>query len=463
MRYLSTRGEKGAEFADVLLGGLAPDGGLYLPETWPKFSQADIGALSGQPYGEIAFHLMRPFIGSAFTESEFHADVKSAYARFDHPEIVPLKQISPDRYLLELFHGPTLAFKDVAMQLLGYLFARGLEKSRRRATVIVATSGDTGSAAIGALKGQSNVDVVVLHPKGRVSDVQRRQMTTVLDSNVHNIALEGTFDDTQSIVKELFSDHAFVSHVGLAAVNSINFARIMAQCVYYFTASLALGLAHPTRFVVPTGNFGDVFAGEAASRMGLAVEKLVVATNANDILARALRSGVYSCGSTQATLSPSMDIQVASNFERALFEASGRDAEWVTDSMNEFAKTRRLVIEPNALKELSGRYAAGSANDEETLETIAQAYREYGIVVDPHTAVGLAVADKLEAPSGVPTVVLATAHPAKFPDAVARATGVRPELPPQLGDLLKREERCMVLSNSVEEVRDFIVRSTKAA
>lgn len=463
MRYVSTRGETGAEFADVLLGGLASDGGLYLPEVWPGFSQADIRALSGHSYPEIAYRLMAPFIGDAFTEPEFREDVASAYAGFSHPEIVPLKQISPERYLLELFHGPTLAFKDVAMQLLGHLFARGLKKRDRHATVIVATSGDTGSAAIAALKGQSNVDVVVLHPQGRVSQVQRRQMTTVLDSNVHNIALEGTFDDTQSIVKELFSDRAFVSHVGLTAVNSINFARIMAQCVYYFTASIALGSARPARFVVPTGNFGDIFAGEAASRMGLQVEKLVVATNTNDILARALETGVYSSGSAQATLSPSMDIQVASNFERALFEASGRDSKWIRGSMDEFARAQSLVIKPEILAELSRRYSAGSANDDETLAKIGQVYRECGIVVDPHTAVGLAVADKLDPLPGTPTVVLATAHPAKFPDAVARATGTRPELPPQLSDLLQREERCAVLPNSVGAVRDFIVKSAKTA
>lgn len=461
MRYLSTRGEAGTAFADVLLGGLASDGGLYLPESWPQFSPADIRALAGQTYTEIAFQLMRRFIGNTFTESEFRADVQSAYEGFNHPEIAPLKQISPDRYLLELFHGPTLAFKDIAMQLLGRLFARELEKRNRRATVIVATSGDTGSAAIGALKGQPNVDVVVLHPKGRVSEVQRRQMTTALNSNVRNIALEGTFDDTQSVVKQLFADRAFVLQVGLTAVNSINFARIMAQCVYYFTASIALGLAHPARFVVPTGNFGDVFAGEAASRMGLAVEKLIVATNANDILARALKSGIYSSGSTTATLSPSMDIQVASNFERALFEASGRDAKWVTDSMNRFAKTQRLEINRKALEELSERYVAGSADDDETLATIARSYGDYGILVDPHTAVGLAVADKLKLQSDGPTVVLATAHPAKFPDAVERATGVRPELPPQLGDLLKREERYAALPNSVDAVRDFITGSAR--
>ncbi len=462
MRYLSTRGGAKAEFADVLLGGLAPDGGLYLPESWPQFSADDIRAFSRQPYTEIAFRLMHPFIGDTFTESEFRADVESAYGSFSDPDIVPLRQIAADKYLLELFHGPTLAFKDVAMQLLGHLFARRLAKQRKRATVIVATSGDTGSAAIGALKGQPNVDVVVLHPHGRVSDVQRRQMTTVLDSNVHNIALEGSFDDTQSIVKALFADGAFVSHVGLTAVNSINFARIMAQCVYYFTASLALGFARPAKFVVPTGNFGDVFAGEAASRMGLPIDKLVVATNANNILARALRTGVYSSGAAQATLSPSMDIQVASNFERALFEASGRDGAWVTDAMNGFTKTRRLEIQTNAVKELSTRYVAGSANDDETLETMERIYRENEIIVDPHTAVGLAVADKLELQSGNPLVFLATAHPAKFPDAVARATGVRPDLPPYLSDLLTREERCTELPNAVNAVRDFIVESARA-
>lgn len=463
MRYLSTRGAAGTDFAEVLLGGLAPDGGLYLPEAWPEFSAKDLGALEGRPYAEVAFEIMRPFIGGAFTEEEFRADVQSAYASFSHPQTVPLKQLSSNKYLLELFHGPTLAFKDVAMQLLGRLFARGLEKLKRRATIIVATSGDTGSAAIAALKGQPNVDIVVLHPKGRVSDVQRRQMTTVLDSNVHNIALEGSFDDTQSIVKELFADRAFVSHVGLAAVNSINFARIMAQCVYYFTASIALKPAGRINFVVPTGNFGDVFAGEAASRMGLPIGKLVVATNANDILARALKTGIYSSGSAQATLSPSMDIQVASNFERALFEASGRDVGWVTQAMAAFSDSRRLAIPPGSLKELAERYLAESANDDETLEAISRAYQDYGVVVDPHTAVGLAVADKLELQSGAPVVVLATAHPAKFPDAAVRATGIHPELPPQLGDLLTREERCAVLPNAVAEVREFVLGRAKAA
>jgi threonine synthase len=456
MRYLSTRGGARAEFTDVLLGGLASDGGLFLPETWPQFLEDDIRAFSGCPYAEIAYQLICPFIGDIFTKSEFRADVLSAYRSFSHPEIVPLKKISSDKYLLELFHGPTLAFKDVALQLLGHLFARGLDKQARRATVIVATSGDTGSAAIGALKGQPNVNVVVLHPQGKVSDVQRRQMTTVLDSNVYNIALEGSFDDTQSIVKALFVDDTFVSRFGLTAVNSINFARIMAQCVYYFTASVALGHPRNISFVVPTGNFGDVFSGEVAARMGLPVDKLVVATNANDILARALRTGVYSSGSVQSTLSPSMDIQVASNFERALYEASGRDAVWVMEAMNEFSNIRRLDISSDVLSHLSERYVAGSANDDETLAMMSQVYRENQLIIDPHTAVGMAVADKLELPSGSPLVFLATAHPAKFPDAVLRATGVHPELPSQLGDLLTREERCKQLPNSIHAVRDFI-------
>ncbi len=320
MQFVSTRGGAPAPFLDVLLGGPAPDGGLYLPE---------------RPYAEVAYRVMHPFIGDAFTDDEFRADVDAAYATFDRKAVVPLVELAPNRFLLELFHGPTLAFKDVAMQLLGRLFARALEKQQRSATVIVATSGDTGSAAIAALKGQPNVDVIVLHPHGRVSDIQRRQMTTVLESNVHNIALEGTFDDTQAIVKDLFADSEFSSRTHLTAVNSINFARIVAQCVYYVTAGAALGAGQGrlVNFVVPTGNFGDIFAGDAAWRMGLPIEHLVIATNSNDILVRALHTGLYGAGRAHPTLSPSMDIQVASNFERALFEASGRDAGWISHAM----------------------------------------------------------------------------------------------------------------------------------
>jgi threonine synthase len=463
MRYASTRGGYEADFIDVLLGGLAPDGGLYLPVSWPEVSSAEIAALADKPYAEIACRLMRPYVGHAFSDEEFRADVEAAYASFETPDVVPLREIAPNRYLLELFHGPTLAFKDVAMQLLGRLFARGLKKRGRHATVIVATSGDTGSAAIAALQGQPNVDVVCLHPNKRVSEVQRRQMTTALDSNVHNIALEGTFDDTQSIVKTLFADHDFAANVGLTAVNSINFARIMAQLVYYFTASLGLKDRKPATFVVPTGNFGDVFAGEAVWRMGLPIEKLVVATNSNDILARALATGIYSSGSAHATYSPSMDIQVASNFERALFEASNRDAEWTAQAMAEFANTRSLAIRTDVLGALRKLYVAGAADDDETIATIGRVYKESGIIVDPHTAVGIAAADKIGLRPDAPLVFLATAHPAKFPDAVVKATGVRPELPDRLGDLLEREERYSVLPNSVAAVRGFIEQESKAA
>ena len=463
MHYVSTRGGAGASFADVLLGGPALDGGLYLPEHWPQFSPSTIGEFAGLPYAEVAFRVMRPFIGDTFSPDEFRADIENAYAGFAHKAVVPLVQLAPDLFLLELFHGPTLAFKDLAMQLMGRLFARALARRNRRATVVVATSGDTGSAAIAALRGQSNVDVVVLHPKGRVSEVQRRQMTSVLDSNIHNIALEGSFDDTQTIVKALFADAEFAARTNLTAVNSINFARIVAQCVYYFTAAASLGAGHGRKvnFVVPTGNFGNAFAGEAAKRMGLGVERLVIATNANDILARTLETGRYETGRAAPTLSPSMDIQVASNFERALFEASGRDAGWVLDAMRGFAETRSLSIPPPILRSLQQLYLAGRADDKDTLSTIARIYKQSGLVIDPHTAVGLTVAQKLKDQLRGPTIALATAHPAKFSAAVTQAIGKATELPPHLSDLLSRQERYTVLANSTQAVRDFVLEHTK--
>jgi threonine synthase len=464
MRYVSTRGGAEADFAAVLLGGPAPDGGLYLPEEWPLFKPAEIRDFASLPYADVAFRVMRPFIGGAFSDEAFYEDIVAAYGSFAHEAVVPLVQIAPNQFLLELFHGPTLAFKDVAMQLMGRLFARALKQQGRRATVVVATSGDTGSAAIAALKGQPNVDVVVLHPKGRVSEVQRRQMTTVPDANVHNAAIEGTFDDGQSIVKALFADQGFAARVSLTAVNSINFARIAAQCVYYFTAGAALGAGHgrAATFVVPTGNFGDVFAGEAAWRMRLPVERLVIATNCNDILARAINDGEYASGAAQPSLSPSMDIQVASNFERALFEASARQGDWVADAMLAFATTRRLDLGASILDGLRTRYAAMRVSDDETLDTIARIYRESGRLIDPHTAVAAAAAENLGRTNS-PQVILSTAHPAKFPDAVRRATGISPELPPHLSDLLSRDERCTVLPNSVEAVRDFVLERTRTA
>jgi threonine synthase len=460
MRYVSTRGQAApAGFTDVLLAGPAADGGLYMPEEWPLFSQGEIRAMATKPYSEVALQIIRGFVGDAFAEEDLAADINAAYGTFAHQAIAPLSQLAPNLFLLELFHGPTLSFKDVAMQLLGRLFARALKQRGQRATVIVATSGDTGSAAIAALKGLPGLDLVVMHPKGRTSDVQRRQMTSVSEANVHNIALEGTFDDTQSIVKALFADVDFARATHLAAVNSINFARIAAQSVYYFVAGAALGAGYGRRatFVVPTGNFGDVFAGEAAWRMGLPIERLVVATNSNDIMARALESGVYESGTAQPTLSPSMDIQVASNFERALFEASNRDANWLTEAMRTFAQSRRLGIVPEAREALRARYAAGRADDAQTLDAIKRIYEETGMTIDPHTAVAVHVAQQTVRDPAGPVVVLSTAHPAKFPDAVARATGEVPAMPRRLGDLMQREERYVTLPNDVWQVRKFIL------
>jgi len=459
MHYISTRGGPSAGFGDVLLGGPAADGGLYLPDAWPRIGAAELRSFATLPYAEVAFRVMRPFVAGEFSDAEFRADVDAAYAGFSHKDVVPLVELGPDRFLLELFHGPTLAFKDVAMQLLGRLFARALKKQKRRATVIVATSGDTGSAAIAALRGLPGVDVVVLHPHGRVSEVQRRQMTTVPDANVHNIALEGSFDDTQNIVKTLFADSGFAARAQLTAVNSINFARIMAQCVYYFTAAASLG--RTPSFVVPTGNFGDVFAGEAAARMGLPIERLVVATNANDILVRALTPpGIYSAGQAKQTLSPSMDIQVASNFERALFEASQRDSRWLEAAMAAFASTRALDIPPAVFYALQRLYLASSANDDQTRQAIADIRVQFGIVIDPHTAVGFAAVGNLAGRFSGPLVFLATAHPAKFPEAIRQAIGITQESPPKLAGIMSLEERYTVLPNEVGAVRTFVLERT---
>jgi threonine synthase len=454
MHYVSTRGAtRPHSFADILLGGLAPDGGLFMPEFWPRIGADEIAHYSHLSYTDVAHRILARFVGASFAEADLKSDLAAAYGSFDEAGVAPVVEIGPRLYLLELFHGPTLAFKDIAMQLLGRLFARALQSRKVRATVLAATSGDTGSAAIAALGGLPNIEVFVLHPRGRVSEVQRRQMTTAAFGNVHNIALEGSFDDAQAIVKSLFADTEFVNAAHLTAVNSINFVRIAAQSVYYFTTAAMLGEA-PV-FVVPTGNFGDVFAGEAAMRMGLGIERLVVATNSNDIMARTIRDGVYAAGEARPTLSPSMDIQVASNFERALFEASGRDHAWVGAAMDEFARTRRLVLPPHILVALHARYSAVAIGDGETLETIARNH-DNGRLVDPHTAVGVAAARKVAADAQGPVVVLSTAHPAKFPEAVARATGVVPPLPPGLKDLYEKEERVSVLPNDASIIRSFI-------
>lgn len=454
MQFLSTRGmSPPTSFSDVLLAGLAPDGGLYLPESWPQISVS----LKGMRYQDAAFHILSEFTRGSFSDAELRAAIDAAYAGFDVSAIAPLTEIGEDRYLLELFHGPTLAFKDIALQVLGQLFSRALTKRGGRATIVAATSGDTGSAAIAALGGLPNIDVFVMHPRGRVSDVQRLQMTTSPHANVHNIALNGSFDDAQSIVKTLFADKAFAADISLTAVNSINFARIAAQCVYYFTATAALG--QPATFVVPTGNFGDIFAGEAASRMGLDVARLVIATNANDIMARALNEGVYASGASHATLSPSMDIQVASNFERALFEAAGRDADWTAAAMSDFARTRKLQLPATVLAELRARYSAFASNDEETRAAIKAVYKLTGRIIDPHTAVGVAAAMKMahqdQKPLS-PVVILSTAHPAKFPQAVQEAIGVLPPEPDRLSGLKDLPERSDILDNDPVLIKRFI-------
>ncbi len=455
MKYISTRGGAPSQsFKDILLAGLAPDGGLYMPEAWPRVDPSELSYFKKASYEAAAFNILSLFAGQSFSDAELKADIAAAYASFDTSEIAPLVEIGPDLHLLELFHGPTLAFKDIAMQLLGRLFARQLAKNKSRATVVVATSGDTGSAAIAALGGLPGIDLFVLYPHNRISDVQRRQMTASGHANVHTIALEGTFDDGQALVKALFAEEAYARKTNLTAVNSINFARIAAQSVYYFTTAARLGA--PPVFVVPTGNFGDVFAGEAAQRMGLAIEKLVVATNQNDILARALNEGVYESGTARQSLSPSMDIQVASNFERALFEASGRDAAWTAQSMQAFALNHRLNMPEPVRAELGRTYAAFRADDDETLATIRRVHAEIGRLIDPHTAVAVAAAQKFTTPKGVPKVILSTAHPAKFPDAVARATGQIPPIPPKLSGLFERKEKMDVLPVKLPFLRAYI-------
>ena len=464
VKYVSTRGQSPAlEFEEVLLAGLARDGGLYVPAEWPQLSERKIKALAGLSYQEVALRVMSPFIGGAIAEADLARMIEEAYRGFGHKAVAPLKQLDVNDWLLELFHGPTLAFKDVAMQILARLFDHVLAKRGARITVVGATSGDTGSAAIEAFRGRETSDIFILHPKGRVSDVQRRQMTTVPDANVHNIAIEGSFDDCQALVKAMFNDHGFRDEVALAGVNSINWGRVMAQIVYFFTSAVALGSpARPVSFSVPTGNFGDIFAGYAASRMGLPVGKLIVATNQNDILARTLASGRYEVGEVVPTMSPSMDIQVSSNFERLVYDAYSRDGAAVSRLMQSLAQAGSFTIEPLRLEAIRTLFSARRVDEAETAETIARTLAETGELVDPHTAVGLAAARAQRGDGATPMVTLATAHPAKFPDAVKKASGIHPELPPRMRDLFEREERLSVLPNDLHAVESFIRERARA-
>lgn len=463
MNYISTRGEAPAlGFDDVLLAGLARDGGLYVPVSWPQLSAATIASFAGKPFAEIAVEVLRPFVGDALSEAELRAMTEDAYARFGHRAVTPLVQVAPNRWVLELFHGPTLAFKDVAMQLLARMMDHVLEKRGQRATIIGATSGDTGGAAIEAFRGSERADVVILFPEGRVSDVQRRMMTTPKDANVHAVAVKGTFDDCQTLVKAMFNDHAFRDRAALSGVNSINWARIAGQVTYYFATAAALGAPHrPVSFVVPTGNFGDIFAGYVAKRMGLPIERLVIASNVNDILPRTLAGGVYEMRGVVATSAPSMDIQISSNFERYLFEASGRDAVLIRAKMDDLRTSQRFELGALAGK-LKEDFGAAAASEDDVAAAIRSLKAECGYLVDPHTACAIVAADRVLGSEGAtPQVVLSTAHPAKFPDAMEKVTGARPALPERMSGLLSEPERITTIGNDLGEAERYVESVTR--
>ncbi|HUA54127.1 MAG TPA: threonine synthase [Candidatus Sulfotelmatobacter sp.] len=459
VRYVSTRGGgTPLGFDEVLLAGLARDGGLYVPDAWPSVTEAAWRDLRGAGYAEIAARVMAPFVGPAIAPADLERLVAESYAGFRHPAVAPLKQIGANDWLMELFHGPTLAFKDYALQLVGRLFDHVLQRRGQRIAILGATSGDTGSAAIEACRDRAAIDLFMLYPHGRISEVQRRQMTTVASANVHTLAIEGTFDDTQDIVKALFGDLAFRDAVNLAAVNSINWARVMAQIVYYVSAALALGAPdRPVGFAVPTGNFGNVFAGYAARRMGLPIERLVVGSNRNDILARFFASGTMEIAAVEPSLSPSMDIQVSSNVERLLFELVDRDGAALTALMTGFRATGSFALAAPRLARAHELFHAARVDDAETTATIARTFQVTGELIDPHTAVGVRAAQACRGDPRVPMVSLATAHPSKFPDAVRAATGVAPALPPHLGHLMSAPERVTVLPNDRRAVAAFIL------
>src|SRR6056297_646928 len=456
MKYVSTRGTAPAlDFEETMMTGLARDGGLYVPATIPRLGAEEIAALAGKSYEEAAFEVMRPFVGETFTDAEFRGLIDTAYGGFGHAARAPLKQLAPSHFLLELFHGPTLAFKDFAMQLIGQMFQEALSRSGKRVTIVGATSGDTGSAAIEAFRGLDAVDVFILYPHGRVSEVQRRQMTTPAEANVHALALDGDFDDCQARLKDMFNDFEFRDGVKLAGVNSINWARVLAQVVYYFTSAVSLGAPdRKVSFSVPTGNFGDIFAGYIAKRMGLPIDRLVVATNQNDILHRCLSSGDYKTDSVTPSISPSMDIQVSSNFERALFDAYNRDGNAVAQLMDEL-KAGGFHVSQGAMQVLRDHYDSGRVSEDQTLAMITQAQDHMGELLCPHSAIGVAVAEA-QRDRATPMVTLATAHPAKFPDAVQKATGLPPPLPERMADLFDREERMTRVPNDLDQLETLI-------
>ena len=458
MKYISTRGEAPElGFNDVVLTGLARDGGLYVPKVWPTISPDEISSWKGLSYAQLAVKVMTPFVEGSISEQELSGLAEKAYANFDHVDVAPLVKLNDNEYVLELFHGPTLAFKDYALQFLGHMFDHILKKRGQQITIVGATSGDTGSAAIEACRDRDAIEIFILHPEGKVSEVQRRQMTTVLSDNVHNIALKGTFDDCQNTVKALFDDNEFRDRVHLSAVNSINWARILAQVVYYFYSALQVGAPDKkVSFAVPTGNFGNVFAGFAATKMGLPVEQLIIGSNANDVLIRFIESGKMELRDVVHTISPSMDIGISSNFERLLFELSGRDGKKVSEIMAGFAKTGSYAVDDDFMKNISARFDGARFDDVATKKIISDVYGSNKMLLDPHSAIGLGAAREKRNETGAPMIVLATAHPAKFPGAVVDASGEHPELPGHLSDLLERVERSEALENSVSVIREYI-------
>jgi len=464
VKYISTRGTAPAlSFEDVLLTGLAPDGGLYVPEALPRFTQEEIASWAGLPYTELAFNVMFPFVDGSIPEDEFRTMINETYAVFDHTAVAPLVQLDSNEWVLELFRGPTLAFKDFALQLLGRLLDFVLKRRDERVVILGATSGDTGSAAIEGCKHCDNVDIFILHPHNRVSDVQRKQMTTVVGDNVFNIAIEGNFDDCQQMVKDSFNDQSFLNGTRLVAVNSINWARIMAQIVYYFSSSLAVGGPHRSvSYSVPTGNFGDIFAGYLARNMGLPINQLIVATNKNDILHRFISKNQYEMEALHHTLSPSMDIMVSSNFERLMFDLYGRDGQALASQMDAW-KSASGPIEDYRWKAARQLFDSLSVNDEQTCEMIKEVYEQTEYLLDPHTAIGVAAARQCRRNKSIPMVTLATAHPVKFPEAVEKSgLGVVPELPHHLADLYDRDEAYVVLPNQLSDVHDYVRENRRA-
>ena len=463
MQYVSTRGlAPRLGFCDAVLTGLARDGGLYLPETWPQFDKEKIAGLANKPFADVAFEVISPFVNGEIPDDKLKKMLSEAYGTFRHKAVAPLVQTDAGHFVLELFHGPTLAFKDVAMQFLARVMDHILGERGQRATIVGATSGDTGSAAIEAFRGRENTDIFILHPKGMVSPVQQRQMTTVLDANVHNIALEGNFDDCQNIVKDMFNNHHFRDSVSLSGVNSINWGRIVAQVVYYFTSAVALGSPHrEVSFTVPTGNFGDVFAGYVAQKMGLPIKQLIIATNENDILRRTLDTGRYEMDGVSATTSPSMDIQISSNFERLLFEANDRDADQTKTQMDGLKQSGSFTLSEKALKSIRTDFGAGTSDQAQTAAIQQNVLEGASYLMDPHTAVAYKVANE-NLSADVPMITLSTAHPAKFPAAVKAATDVDAELPTWLSDLYEREERFEVLENAQDAVEAFIKSRARA-